>query len=133
MLDSSWSPRQKGSLVQTHQIQITDGRSRVDEIRSELFAFPEVLDVFITRGPDSLVVVCSGRPHPAEWQRALRAVGFHFPSRRRASPAGPDVRAAQAKEAERELAAAAVDRRSPPIAARPRASVQRLLLHFVVH
>jgi hypothetical protein len=69
--------------VQTHQIQIIDGRSRVDEIRSELFAFSEVLDVLITWRPDALVVVCTGHPHPAEWQRALRAVGFSLPSRRR--------------------------------------------------
>jgi hypothetical protein len=110
--------------VQTHQIQITDGRRRVDEIRCELFAFPEVLDVFITRRPDALVVVCSGRPHPAEWQRALRAVGFHFPSRRRVSPARPGVRAPQAKEAERELDAAAVAQRSPAIADLPTPSVQ---------
>jgi hypothetical protein len=118
--------------VQTHQIQIIDGRSRVDEIRCELFAFPEVLDVFITRRPDALVVVCSGRPHPAEWQRALRAVGFCFPSRRRARPAGPGVRAAQINEVEHELAAAAVDRRPPPIAPRPVASGPRLLLRSVV-
>jgi hypothetical protein len=118
--------------VQTHQIQITDGRSRVDEIRGELFAFPEVLDVFITWRPDALVVVCSGRPHPAEWQRALRAAGFHVPSRRRANPAGPGVRTAQAEDAERELAAATVARRPPPIAPRPGDSVQRLLLRLVV-
>lgn len=118
--------------MQTHQIQITDGRNRVDEIRSELFAFPEVLDVFITRRPDVVVVVCSGRPHPAEWQRALRAVGFYLPSRRRPSP-GPAARAAQTKEAERELAAAAVDRRPPPIKARPRVSDRRVLLRSVVH
>ncbi len=73
--------------MQTHQIQITDGRNKVDEIRSELFAFSEVLDVLITWRPDALVVVCTGHPHPAEWQRALRAAGFSFPSRRRNSVA----------------------------------------------
>ena len=67
--------------MQTHQIQISNGRDRVDEIRSELFAFPEVLDVFITSRPDALVVVCSGRPHPGEWLRALRAVGYGTPAR----------------------------------------------------
>jgi hypothetical protein len=131
MLHSSSPSPERGSLVQTHQIQITDGRNRVDQIRRELFAFPEVLDVFITPSPEALVVVCSGRPHPAEWQRALRDVGFSFPSRRRPTPR-PAARAAQAREAERELAAAAVNRHPPPIKARPVTSGQRLLLRPIV-
>jgi hypothetical protein len=50
-----------------------------------LFAFPEVLEVFSTGRPDALVVVCSGRPHPGEWLRALRAAGYH-PRPRRCAP-----------------------------------------------
>jgi hypothetical protein len=68
--------------VQTYQIYVSKGRDRVHEIRSELFAFPEILDVFVTGRPDSLVVVCRGRPRPAEWLRALRAVGYDLPPRR---------------------------------------------------
>lgn len=78
--------------MQTHQIQIFNGRRRAPEIRRELFAFPEILEVFITSRPDALVVVCSGRPRPAEWLRALReagydAVGRHRPATRVAEPA----------------------------------------------
>jgi len=68
--------------VQTHQIKISNGRERVDAIRGELFAFPEVLEVFVTSRPDALVVVCAGRPHPGEWLRALRASGFGSPAPR---------------------------------------------------
>ena len=81
MEPSSSTPAYGRTRVQTHQIQISNGRDRADEIRSELFAFPEVLDVFITSRPDALVVVCSGRPHPGEWLRALRAVGYGTPAR----------------------------------------------------
>jgi hypothetical protein len=73
--------------VQTHQIHIPNGRDRVHEIRSVLFAFPEVLEVFITSRPGALVVVSSGRPHPGEWLRALRAVGYEPQPRRRATSA----------------------------------------------
>jgi hypothetical protein len=83
--------------VQTYQIYVSKGRDRVHEIRSELFVFPEILDVFITGRRDSLVVVCRGRPRPAEWLRALRAVGYGVPQRRRSGTprarvgrAGPD-------------------------------------------
>lgn len=69
--------------MQTHQIVISQGRDRVHEVRSELLNFPEILDVCVTGRADSLVVVCSGRPRPAEWLRALRAVGFDVPARRR--------------------------------------------------
>jgi hypothetical protein len=57
----------------------------VNEVRSELFNFPEVLDVFITGRPDALVVVCSGRPRPGEWLGALRRVGYHVPAKRHAT------------------------------------------------
>jgi hypothetical protein len=73
--------------VQTHQLHISNGRDKVHEIRSELFAFPEVLEVFITSRLDALVVVCSGRPHPGEWLRVQRVVGYGPPPRRRATPA----------------------------------------------
>jgi hypothetical protein len=69
--------------VQTHQINISHGRDNVREIRHALFVFSEILDVFVTSRPDSLVVVCAGRPRPGEWLRALRAVGYEAPTRRR--------------------------------------------------
>ena len=72
--------------VQTHQINISHGRDNVHEIRRELFAFSEILDVFVTSRPDSLVVVCAGRPRLGEWRRALRTAGYEIPPRRR--PAG---------------------------------------------
>jgi hypothetical protein len=71
--------------VQTHQINISHGRDNVHEIRRELFAFSEILDVFVTSRPDSLVVVCAGRPRLGEWLRALRAVGYELPARRHPS------------------------------------------------
>jgi hypothetical protein len=70
--------------MQTHQIQVSGAKERVHEIRSELFAFPEVLDVFATGRADALVVVCWGRPRPGEWLRAPRAVGYSAPARRHA-------------------------------------------------
>jgi hypothetical protein len=72
--------------VQTHQISVSRGRDGVNEIRQKLFAFPEVLEVFITDRPDALVVVCSGRPRPGEWLRALRAMGYEVPARARPRP-----------------------------------------------
>jgi hypothetical protein len=77
--------------VQTYQINVSKGRDRVHEIRTELFAFPEILDVFVTSRPDSLVVVFRGRPRPGEWLRALRAVGCEVPARRHASAAASEV------------------------------------------
>jgi hypothetical protein len=71
--------------VQTHQINISHGRDNVHEIRRELFAFSEILDVFVTSRPDSLVVVSAGRPRLGEWLRALRAVGYDAPTRRHPS------------------------------------------------
>jgi hypothetical protein len=53
----------------------------VNEVRSELFSFPEVLDVFITGRLDALVVVCSGRPRPGEWLGALRRAGYDVPAK----------------------------------------------------
>jgi hypothetical protein len=85
--------------VQTHQISVSRGRDSVDEIRKKLFEFPEVLEVFITGRPDSLVVVCSGRPRPGEWLRALRAVGYQVPARRR--PTTTALAAAHRSDAKR--------------------------------
>jgi hypothetical protein len=62
--------------MQTHAIHVLGGRERVLEVRTELFVFGEVLDVFVTGRPDVLVVVCSGRPRPAQWLAALRAAGY---------------------------------------------------------
>jgi hypothetical protein len=86
--------------LQTHQIQISHGREKVNQIRSELFAFPEVLEVFTTGRPDALVVVHSGRPHPGEWLRALRAVGCETPPRRRAVAPGKGRPGAEARDRE---------------------------------
>jgi hypothetical protein len=83
MLTSSYPIRLRRIHVQTHKIQIFNGRKRVFEIRRELFAFPEIMEVFITSRPDALVVVCSGRPRPAEWLRALREAGYDAVVRRR--------------------------------------------------
>jgi hypothetical protein len=73
--------------VQTYQITISQGRANVHEIRRELFAFSEILEVFVTGRPDSLVVVCAGRPRVGEWLRALRAAGYQVPARRHRSGA----------------------------------------------
>lgn len=59
--------------MQTHKLHVSGARKYVDDIRSELFAFPEVLEVFVTGRPDVLLVVYAGRPRPGEWLRALRA------------------------------------------------------------
>jgi hypothetical protein len=76
--------------MQTHQIQVSGAKERVHEIRSELFAFPEVLDVFATGRPDALVVVYWGRPRPGEWLRALRELGYRTPARGHARWPRPD-------------------------------------------
>jgi len=68
--------------VQTHQIYVSNGRDRVQDIRSALLAFSEVLDVFVTGRPDALVVVLTGRPRPGEWLRTLRAAGYDVSARR---------------------------------------------------
>lgn len=67
--------------MQTHQIHVANGREAVNEIRRELFVFPEVLEVFEAGGPDVLVVVYAGRPRPGEWLSALRTVGYRTPGR----------------------------------------------------
>jgi hypothetical protein len=77
--------------MQTHQIHVSNGRDRVHEVRSELFIFPEVLDVFITGRPDALVVLCSGRPRPGEWLGALRRVGYDVPARHHATSVAFDA------------------------------------------
>jgi hypothetical protein len=77
--------------VQTYRIYVSKSRERVDEIRSQLFVFPEVLDVFVTGRPDSLVGVCWGRPRPEEWLRALRAVGHDLPRRSHFGPPAAKV------------------------------------------
>jgi hypothetical protein len=41
--------------------------------------------VFVTGRPDVLVVVCAGRPRPAQWLRTLRAAGYDTLARRHAS------------------------------------------------
>jgi hypothetical protein len=71
--------------MRTHQIHVSNGREWLQEIRRELFLFPEVLEVFDTGRPDVLVVVYIGRPRPGEWSRALRAVGYDTPPRRHAT------------------------------------------------
>ncbi len=76
--------------MQTHQIDVSKGRERVHDIRSELFAFPEVLEVLATSGPDALVVVCCGRPRPAAWLGTLRAVGYQVSPRRHATAGAAD-------------------------------------------
>src|ERR1700742_357019 len=63
----------------------------VNDVRGELFNFPEVLDVFITGRPDALVVVCSGRPRPGEWLGALRRVGYGVPAKRHAVAVAVDT------------------------------------------
>ena len=67
--------------MQSHALHVIDGRERALEIRAELFVFGDVLDVFVTARPDVVVVACAGRPHPAEWLRALRAAGYEIPAR----------------------------------------------------
>jgi hypothetical protein len=68
--------------MRTHAIHVISGREHALAIRGELFAFTDVLDVFVTGQPDVLVVVCSGRPRPAEWIASLRAAGYEVPVRR---------------------------------------------------
>jgi hypothetical protein len=103
--------------VQTHPIHVSDGRHRAHEIRTELFAFPEVLEVFVTGRPDQLVVVYWGRPRPGEWLRALRAVGFHVPARQRAAAVAPKFDPVEASHSE--------PRPSPKTTASRRAGVGR--------
>jgi hypothetical protein len=62
--------------MHTQEIHVTGGRAAASDIRSQLFAFPEVLDVLPTSRLDSLVVVIAGRGRPAEWSRHLQAAGY---------------------------------------------------------
>jgi hypothetical protein len=78
--------------MQTHRIQVLGAHEHVHEIRGELFAFPEVLEVFVTGRPDLLVVVCAGRPRPGEWLRALRAIDCRMAARDHARWPRPDQR-----------------------------------------
>ena len=78
--------------MQTHQIHVSGARQRVHEIRNALFAFSEVLDVFVTGRPDVLVVVHAGRPRPGEWLRALRRLGYQMPASGQAMRTGPEGR-----------------------------------------
>ena len=72
--------------MHTQEIHVTGGRAAVSDIRSRLFAFPEVLDVLACSHPDSLVVVIAGRPRPAEWSRLLRAAGYEVARKPRRAP-----------------------------------------------
>ncbi|MEA2211033.1 MAG: hypothetical protein QOF83_981 [Solirubrobacteraceae bacterium] len=100
--------------MQTHQINVSSARDIVQEIRHELFQFPEVLDVFVTGRPDWLVVVSRGRPRPGEWLRALRAVGYHVPVRRHAT---------HAIQTDRQGAAACASTAAPGLTARAHGQV----------
>jgi hypothetical protein len=68
--------------MQTHPLHVIDGCARAPDIRTELFVFGDVLDVFVSGCPDVLIVACSGRPRPAEWLRVLREAGYETPGRR---------------------------------------------------
>ena len=70
--------------MQTHQIHVAGAHQGINQIRSELFVFPGVLDVFVTGRPDAVVVVYAGRPRPGEWLRALGRLGYRTPARDRA-------------------------------------------------
>jgi hypothetical protein len=107
--------------VQTHQINVSRASDMVREIRHELFAFPEVLEVFVTGRPDWLVVVSRGRPRPGEWLRALRAVGYNVPVRRRSPQAAEPAEAAQAAHADRQGAAAPASIPAPGLPREPAA------------
>ncbi|MCW3028951.1 MAG: hypothetical protein JWN81_2162 [Solirubrobacterales bacterium] len=62
--------------MHTYEIHVAGGREAVGEIRRQLFAFSEVLEVLATSRADSLVVVFRGRPRPAEWNGQLRDAGY---------------------------------------------------------
>jgi hypothetical protein len=73
--------------MQTHSLRVKDARDQLEDLRAELMTFNDVLDVFFTGHADTVVVFCSGRPHPAEWARALQSAGYTIPPRRHAGPA----------------------------------------------
>ena len=62
----------------THEIHVAGGREAVSEIRLQLFVFSEILEVLASSRPDTLVVVFSGRPLPAEWNDHLRDAGYEL-------------------------------------------------------
>jgi hypothetical protein len=72
--------------VHTQEIHVTGGREAVRQIRWQLFAFPEVLDVLAISQSDSLVVVFCGRPRPGEWSRHLQAAGYEVSAIRAQHP-----------------------------------------------
>lgn len=72
--------------MQTHVLRVSDGCGQLEDVRTELMIFTDVLEVFSTGRADALVVVCSGRPRPAEWERALRAAGYSIPARHHPRP-----------------------------------------------
>jgi hypothetical protein len=119
--------------VQTYQIHIPQARESLDEVRGSLFAFPEILDVVALGRRDTLVVVCAGRPRPAEWLRCLRAAGYHATTPRRhphaslsapAPAAPPDV-----LPAPRPLSAGTPDGDPPRSWAQPRRYARRPVMH----
>ena len=57
--------------MRTHPIHVANGRARILEVRTELLAFGEVLDVVVTGRSDLLVVIGSKRPRAREsgWRR----------------------------------------------------------------
>lgn len=67
--------------MQTHPLRVSLVQGQPEDIRAELMLFTDVLDVFATSRTDTVVVVCAGRPRPAEWVRALRAAGYTIPPR----------------------------------------------------
>jgi hypothetical protein len=77
--------------MQTYSLHVIDGRAGALEIRTELFVFGDVLDVFVTGCPDVLVVACAGRPRAAESLRELRAAGYEIPGRRNARATLPQL------------------------------------------
>lgn len=72
--------------MHTQEIHVTGGREAVGQIRWELFAFPEVLDVLAISESGSLVVVFCGRPRPGEWSRHLQAAGYEVSAIRSQHP-----------------------------------------------
>jgi hypothetical protein len=80
--------------MQSHPLHLSDARERFDGVREVLLAFTDVLEVFSTGQAELVVVICSGRPRPGEWVRALRAAGYRIPPRRHPgrAPSAPPSR-----------------------------------------
>ena|ERR1700761_4241552 len=79
--------------MQTHLLRVANARDQLEDLRAELLTFRDVLDVFSTTRADTLVVLCSGRPHPGQWARALRTAGYTIPPRRHPGPLSAPPRA----------------------------------------